>query len=105
MKYVRLLACITSVFYALIAQHVVAQQTTTLPATIEQENQDREYWTGILYKIVSPVIHNLASGTLKKNMPLGLPANDPFWTSKSEDWTTKKAWQGQAFKKDYKVGY
>jgi len=70
MKYVRLLACMTSVFYAVIAQPVVAQQATTLPAIIEQGNQDREYWTGLLYKIVSPVIHNLASGTLKKNMPL-----------------------------------
>lgn len=38
-------------------------------------------------------------------LPLGLPANDPFWTSKLEDWTTKKAWRGEAFKKDYKVGY
>ena len=70
MKYIRLLACITSVFYAGIAQPVVAQQATTLPTTIEQGNQDRDYWTGLLYKIVSPVIHNLASGTLKKNMPL-----------------------------------
>ena len=27
-------------------------------------------------------------------LPLGLPANDPFWTSKSEDWTSKKLWNG-----------
>ncbi|WP_343567862.1 DUF2264 domain-containing protein [Sphingobacterium sp.] len=70
MKYVRWLACMASLFYAGIAQPVVAQQATALPVTIEQGNQDREYWTGLLYKIVSPVIHNLASGTLKKNMPL-----------------------------------
>ncbi|MNT80212.1 hypothetical protein D3C72_2196440 [compost metagenome] len=38
-------------------------------------------------------------------LPLGLSVNDPFWTNKPEDWTTKKAWQGQAFKKDYKIGY
>ena len=31
---------------------------------------DREYWYQLLYKIASPVISNLANGTLKKNMPL-----------------------------------
>src|SRR6266540_1295142 len=30
--------------------------------------QDREYWCNLLYKIAYPVIHNLAQGTLKKNM-------------------------------------
>ena len=32
--------------------------------------QDRVYWSELLYKISYPVIHNLAEGTLKKNMPL-----------------------------------
>ncbi|MBB2147582.1 DUF2264 domain-containing protein [Pedobacter gandavensis] len=27
-------------------------------------------------------------------LPLGLPANDPFWTSPAQDWTSKKVWQG-----------
>jgi len=27
-------------------------------------------------------------------LPLGLPANDPFWTSTAEDWTSKKVWKG-----------
>jgi hypothetical protein len=27
-------------------------------------------------------------------LPLGLPANDPFWTGKAEDWTSKKLWKG-----------
>ncbi|MFI5130204.1 MAG: DUF2264 domain-containing protein [Chitinophagales bacterium] len=27
-------------------------------------------------------------------LPLGLPATDPFWTSKAEDWTSKKIWKG-----------
>ena len=31
--------------------------------------QDRTYWSSLLYKIASPVILNLANGTLKKNMP------------------------------------
>lgn len=27
-------------------------------------------------------------------LPLGLPANDPFWTSPAQDWTSKKVWKG-----------
>lgn len=38
-------------------------------------------------------------------LPLGLPAGDPFWTTPAADWTAKKAWSGQAVKKDYKVEY
>lgn len=34
-------------------------------------------------------------------LPLGLPANHPFWTSPAEDWTQKKAWSGQEFPKDH----
>jgi hypothetical protein len=36
-------------------------------------------------------------------LPLGLPANHSFWTSKPEDWTAKKAWSGQPFPKDHAV--
>ncbi len=38
-------------------------------------------------------------------LALGLPANDKFWTDPAADWTSKKAWQGKPFKKDYKVNY
>ena len=34
-------------------------------------------------------------------MPLGLPANHPFWTDAAQDWTQKKAWGGQPFSKDH----
>lgn len=30
-------------------------------------------------------------------MPLGLPANHPFWTDAAQPWTSQKAWQGQPF--------
>lgn len=36
---------------------------------------------------------------------LGLPLTDPFWSAPAEDWTQKKAWAGQPFKKDYAVDY
>ena len=38
-------------------------------------------------------------------LPLGLPADNPFWTDAPADWTTKKAWQGEHLHKDYKVEY
>ena len=34
-------------------------------------------------------------------MPLGLPADHPFWTSPAENWTSKKAWEGEDFPKDH----
>ena len=34
-------------------------------------------------------------------MPLGLPANHPFWTAPAEQWTSQKAWSGQQFPEDY----
>ncbi len=30
-------------------------------------------------------------------MPLGLPADHPFWTDPAEPWTSQKAWSGQPF--------
>ncbi|ETZ21746.1 hypothetical protein N824_26280 [Pedobacter sp. V48] len=38
--------------------------------SFEAYKNDREYWYQLLYKIASPVVSNLANGTLKKNMPL-----------------------------------
>ena len=35
-------------------------------------------------------------------LPLGLPADDPFWTDEAEKWTSKKAWEGDDFPKDHK---
>jgi len=38
-------------------------------------------------------------------LALGLPVTDKFWTEPAADWTSKKAWKGKPFKKDYKVNY
>lgn len=35
-------------------------------------------------------------------MPLGLPADHPFWTDQAEPWTQVKAWNGQPFPKDHR---
>lgn len=34
-------------------------------------------------------------------LPLGLPANHPFWSDPAEEWTSRKAWSGRSFRKDY----
>lgn len=34
-------------------------------------------------------------------MPLGLPADHPFWSAPAEPWTSQKAWSGQEFPEDY----
>jgi len=38
-------------------------------------------------------------------LPLGLAADNKFWTEPATDWTSKKAWSSQPFKKDYHVDY
>lgn len=34
-------------------------------------------------------------------LPLGLPADAPFWTDAPQPWTSKKAWGGENFPKDH----
>ena len=34
-------------------------------------------------------------------LPLGLPANDPFWTAPAEPWTQKKIWSGMDIPADH----
>ena len=38
-------------------------------------------------------------------LPLGLSANDPFWSAPFTEWTQRKAWSGKPFAKDYAVDY
>lgn len=37
--------------------------------------------------------------------PLGLPAEHRFWSGPYTEWTSKKAWSGKPFPKDYAVNY
>ena len=36
-------------------------------------------------------------------LPLGLPADDPFWAAPARDWTTKKAWNGEDVGADHAI--
>lgn len=38
-------------------------------------------------------------------LPLGLPADDEFWTCSPEKWTSQKCWDAEQFPKDYYVNY
>lgn len=54
---------------------ISAQKTKKKEAAtpqVAQGLQDRKVWVNNLYKIVYPVIHNMAEGTLKQNLPLEL---------------------------------
>ena len=59
---------LTGVF-GLFSPKTVLSATTAVEAPNRLKN-DREYWYKLLYKIASPVVENLANGTLVKNMPL-----------------------------------
>ncbi len=43
--------------------------------------------------------------TSESFLALGLPVTDSFWTAPAENWTSKNAFSGQPFKKDYPVEY
>ncbi|WP_455587107.1 DUF2264 domain-containing protein [Bacteroides sp.] len=34
-------------------------------------------------------------------LPLGLPVDHPFWTDAPQDWTSKRAWEGEEFPRDH----
>jgi hypothetical protein len=36
-------------------------------------------------------------------LPLGLPAEDEFWSGEPADWTNKKAWSGKPVKADHAI--
>ena len=38
-------------------------------------------------------------------LPLGLPADNPFWANPPAEWTSVQAWSGKSFHKDYHVDY
>ncbi|MBV4359914.1 DUF2264 domain-containing protein [Pinibacter aurantiacus] len=54
-------------------QALLAQKNKTANSAITTGQQDREYWSNLLYKMASPVILNLANNTLRKNMPVEVP--------------------------------
>ncbi|RXK62008.1 DUF2264 domain-containing protein [Lacibacter luteus] len=62
------LIVVTGLYNTINAQKTKKKETAALQVT--QGLQDRQVWVNNLYKIAYPVIHNLAEGTLKQNLPL-----------------------------------
>ena len=58
----------TPVFLPVNSQKAKQSQPVAKGSTPANGMQDRSYWCNTLYKIASPVVLNLAEGTLKKNM-------------------------------------
>ena len=63
------------VFSVGMVSQMHAQQSQPKPLLPDKQStspgqKDRAYWSDMLYKMVSPVILNLAAGTLKQNMPM-----------------------------------
>jgi len=75
------------------------------------DNFDKNGWLVLGFNGHQPEIADYYTSTGSLYMatlgflPLGLPPTDPFWTNPPADWTSKKAWSGKSFKKDYHVTY
>jgi hypothetical protein len=86
--------------------------TTVMHRMFDQcNNFDKDGWLVLGFCGSQPGIADVYTSTGSLYMatlgflPLGLPADNVFWTAPAEDWTAKKAWSGQPFKKDYHVEY
>jgi len=74
-------------------------------------NFDRNGWLVLGFCGHQPMIADYYTSTGSLYMAtlgfltLGLPADNKFWTDPAAEWTSKKAWNSQPFKKDYHVEY
>ncbi|MFN5931929.1 MAG: DUF2264 domain-containing protein, partial [Sphingobacteriales bacterium] len=55
---------------SVFAQKDKSRKTFSPEAEVHSGIQDRALWSDILFKIASPVVFNLAEGTLRQNMPI-----------------------------------
>ena len=74
-------------------------------------NFDENGWLVLGFNGYQPMLAdpNTSTGSLYMAslifLPLGLPAENEFWSSPSLPWTSVRAWQGLSLDKDYKVEY
>lgn len=75
------------------------------------QNFDKNGWLVLGFNGSQPMVADVYTSTGSLYMAtlgfldLGLAADNKFWAEPAADWTSKKAWSGQAIKKDYKVEY
>ena len=70
------------------AQQSQQKQLSPNDQPMNSGQKDRAYWSDVLYKMVSPVVFNLAAGTLKQNMPI---EKAPGYSLKAEQVTYHEA--------------
>lgn len=76
-----------------------------------EQNFDDKGWLVLGFNGHQPEIADVYTSTGSLYMatlgflPLGLKADDLFWTSNPTPWSSVKAWSGDKMKKDYKVEY
>ncbi|MEC7265701.1 MAG: DUF2264 domain-containing protein [Bacteroidota bacterium] len=72
---------------------------------------DNEGWLNLGFKGKQPEVADYYTSTGSLYMttmsfiPLGLPETNEFWSSPAADWTTKSAWKGNNFHKDFQVQF
>ena len=80
----------------------VINRQLSLPWTFDDNGWLRVGYTGYQIKMSEDYIN---TGSVYLCMavflPLGLPADDPFWSAPATDWTAKKAWSGIDVKADH----
>ena len=86
--------------------HVVSYDTITgQPHTFDPNGWLRIGYTGSQIRMSEDYINTgslyLCTAAL---LPLGLPADDPFWAAPARDWTAKKAWNGEDVGADHAIG-
>ena len=120
----RSMAYRTAVFQALAQTALMGKLNNISPAQVrcgltavmhrmydECDNFDKNGWLVLGFCGSQPEIADVYTSTGSLYMatlaflPLGLPADNPFWIDAPADWTSKKAWSGKPTPKDYKVGY
>lgn len=100
-------AAITAVMKRMYAADLYQLGLTSVPATTPTNfNQGGFLTIGFVgsHPNVADIYTNNGSlyMTSLAFLPLGLPADDPFWTDPAQPWTSKKAWEGEDFPKDHK---
>ncbi len=82
----------------------VIQRQLAQPRTFDPNGWLRIGYTGSQIRMSEDYINTgslyLCTAAL---LPLGLPADDPFWAAPARDWTAKKAWNGEDVGADHAI--
>ena len=82
----------------------VIQRQLAQPRTFDPDGWLRIGYTGSQIRMSEDYINTgslyLCTAAL---LPLGLPADDPFWAAPARDWTAKKAWNGEDVGADHAI--